>query len=370
MKKIFCLIAMMMAGTNAHAAGFAQSGHSAAAAGVADAFVATANDASAVVYNPAGIAWLPGVSATVGGTLNYRDSSVKLPGGIAPNTGTEATVGHIYATWAPLDSRWGAGFGFAPLYQINNNWSSAPFGTPAADTTKLMVDHASFDAVYAISSSLAVAAGLDWYLTRATFSQGANNFNNNNFTTFGGHAALMWKPAPAWSVGLTGRSGAKVNVSGLANQKLSIKLPDEVTVGVAHDFADVWRLEVDAKWTRWSALKSMSVTGPAAQPNSLNLRDTLTAMAGLTWTWYPKSQFRIGYAYEQGANKASGFNPIIADQDGHRATLGFGSEIMNMHMDLAYSYTYYSKKTATGTYAGTYRDRRQALVFSVSKTFE
>jgi len=370
MKKImFLTAAMVMASSSAVAGGFAQSGHSAAAAGVADAFAATASDASAVIYNPAGIAWLPGVTVTGGLSLNYRDSSAKIPGGITPNMGSEATVGYLYATWAPLDSNWGIGFGFSPLYQINNDWSSDGLG----GLTKLTVDHASLDGVYAINSSLAIAAGMDWYLTRATFVQTPNTFDDSSFTTFGGHAALMWKPAPAWSLGLTYRSGAKVDISGAGGQTLAFKLPDTVTAAVARDITDAWRLEADVKWTRWSALKNMNVTGAAGaviQPNALALRDTITAMAGVTWTWYPDSQLRFGYAYDQGANKSAGYNPIMADQDGHRLSLGVGGEVANMHMDLAYSYTYYAKKTVTGAFAGTYRDRKQALLFSISKTFD
>ncbi len=370
MKKLVYLMAgIMMGGAFAHAGGFAQNSFSGAAAGVADAFVATANDASAVVYNPAGIAWLPGVSVTAGASLYYRDSSVELAGGIAPNSGTEPNAAHIYMTWAPLDSQWGAGFGFVPQHHINNNWSSSSFGTPAAGITELVVDHASFDVSYAVSSSFAVAAGVDWYLTRANVTQTGSNFNENDLASFGGHAALMWKPAPAWSVGLTGRSGAKVSASSAGNT-LDFKLPDELTIGVAHDFADVWRLETDLKWTRWSAVKSINVTGTAAQTNTVTLNDTLTVMAGLTWTWYPRSQLRFGYAYDQGANSTSGFNPIMADQDGHRISFGAGGEVMNMHLDLAYSYTFYNNTVATGTYAGTYRDRKQAVVLSLSKTFE
>ena len=368
MKRIISLTAvMMMASSSAFAAGFAQHSHSAAAAGVADAYAASANDASAVVYNPAAIAWLPGVSITGGLALNYRDSSAKITGGITPNEGSEATVGHIYATWAPLDSRWGIGFGFVPLYSINNDWSSDGL----AGNTKLTVDHASFDGVYAINSSLAVAAGLDWYISRATLTQAGNSFDNNNFSTFGGHASIMWKPAPSWSTGLTYRSGAKIDISGAAPQTFSFKLPDEVTVAIARDFADVWRVETDVKWTRWSALKNMDYTGSLGlQANPLALRDTITAMAGVTFTWYPDSQLRFGYAYEQGANKVAGYNPIIADQDGHRVSLGIGGEVANMHLDLGYNYTYYPNKTVTGAFAGTYRDRKQSLVFSISKTFD
>jgi len=354
----------------AHAGGFEQPNQSAAAMGVANAFAATANDASAMAYNPSGMAWLSGVNVTAGLALGYRDSSVKLAGGIAPNAGSEPTVGYIFATWSPLDSDVSAGVGFEPLYAINNDWGTN-LGTQAG-LTKLTVDHLSGDVVYALNSSLALGAGADWYVSRVNLTQGVNAFRGNNFAGFGGHLSLMWKPAHAWSMGAMLRSGASINVAGKASDSMSFKLPEQATFAIAHDFNDVWHLETDVKWTRWSSLKDMSVkkAGVVTQPNVLNLRDTLTVMAGLTWTWRENTQLRLGYAYDQGANKLAGFNPLMADQDGHKISTGVGANVYNMHLDLAYQYTLYSKKTATGAFAGTYRDRRQGVLLSVSKQFD
>lgn len=362
--------ALLVGGLTAHAGGFEQANQSAAAAGVSNAFTASASDASALVYNPAGIAWLSGMNLTAGLDLEYRDSSVKLPGGIAPNDGTEPNVGYVFGTWSPLDSDWSGGVGFAPLYYINNDWSTG-FGATAG-VTKVTVDHLTADVVYAINSDLAVGIGSDWYVTRATLTQGANSFRGNDFGGFGGHLSLMWKPAYAWSVGAMLRSGASIDIAGESNDNMTFKLPDQLTLGIAHDFADVWRLETDVKWTRWSALKDMHVktAGVITQSNAMNLRDTLTVMAGLTWAWSQNAQLRLGYAYDQGANKLDGFSPVVADQDGHKVSIGAGGDVYNMHVDLAYQYTFYSKTTATGTYAGTYRDRRQSLLLSISKKFQ
>jgi len=365
-------ISLLLVSTTVHAGGISQPDHSASAIGVANAFVATADDASAIAYNPAGMAWQSGVSVLGGIVLPYRDSSVRLPAGIGANQSAEPTVGSIYATWSPLDSYWSAGFGFSPLYQVNNEWSNA-FGA-ASGITKITVDHASFDSAYAINSSLAVGLGADWYITRANLTQGTQAFNGTDFTSFGGHASLKWKFMPAWSMGLMARSGTKINISGQANNQLSFKLPDEFTAGIAHDFSEVWRLETDVKWTRWSAMDNLNVVGGGiiTQPNALNLKDTITVMAGLTWTWLPNSQLRIGYAYDQGANRTATYNPAVADQDGHRMSIGAGGDLAGMHFDIAYSYIYFIKRTATGLpqFAGTYRDRKQAFAFSVSKRFE
>jgi len=371
MKRVLIIFTAMLAGLGqAQAGGFEQPNQSASAAGVANAFAATANDASALIYNPAGIAWLPGVSVMGTGRLDYRDSSVATASVNAPNNGTEPFTGSIYATWAPRDGRLAAGFGFSPLYIANNDWAVAFPGT--SGIAKLTVDHSTVDFVYALNSDLAIGAGGDWYVTRATMTQGAKSFQGNSFTSFGGHASIMWKPLPAWSVGAMFRSGASVNVSGSANDTMSFRLPDYVSVGLAHDFADAWHLETDVKWTRWSALKDMNIVkaGVISQPNPMNLRDTLTVMAGLSWAWREKAQFRIGYAYEQAANRSQGFSPVIADQDGHRISMGIGADAFGVHMDAAYQYVYHSKNTATGAFAGVYQDRRQTFIVSVSGAFE
>ena len=365
-------LCLFLGASLAHAGGFAQPNQSAAAAGVANAFVATANDASAMAYNPAGIAWQDGVSGTIGMTVTPRDSSVILPGGrgVAPNSSNDPTIGHGYLTWMPHDGRFGFGFAGNILYQIKNNWGTA-FGANTG-LTDLTVGHIGLDGVYVINSDLAVALGVDLYTSRITLNQGAQSFRGTDYIDFGGHASLLWKPLPGWSVGAMFRSGATMNLEGdTANTAMKLKLPDTVVVGVAHDFYDTWRLEADVNWTRWSAVHGLNVVtgGVITQSNPLNLHDTFTVMTGLTWTWRENSQFRLGYAFEQGANESNGFHAAVADQDGHRVSIGVGGEGFGVHMDIAYSYVFYPNKEATGTFAGIYRDRRQAILLSVSKRF-
>lgn len=377
-RMIIFLAACLIGGTSVRAGGFEQPNQSAAAAGVANAFVATADGASALGFNPSGIAWLsPGVHIEGGGYMDYRDSSVRLPSVVAPNEGIETLAGSFFAVWVPASSRFSAGWGMAPLYQVTNNWEKAFPGAAGVSgtsgTVAITAHHATADIVYAINSSLSMGLGADWYVTRVTMRQGtAPSFVGDDFAGFGGHVSMTWKPMPAWSIGLMARSGASVNISANAGEKMAFKLPDQFSVGIAHDFADVWRLETDVKWTRWSSLKDLNVTSGAAivQLNQLDLRDTLNVMAGLTWTWRENSQFRIGYAYEQAASRNTTFNPALADQDGHRISLGFGADLFDAHMDLAYQYVFYKNRTVTGPYAGTYRDRRQTLMLSGSKTFE
>lgn len=363
-------LAMLVVPWHALASGFANSDLSASAAGVGNAFVATANDASAMAFNPAGIAWQDGVSLMAGGSLlRARNNSLKATTQVASNTGGKRSAYHAYVTVMPHTSNLGFGLAYVTAFDANNNWDSLGTGFGVTD---LNIQRASADAVYAFSSSLALALGGDWYIGKAALSQGAVRFDGRSKgDAFGGHASLMWRPWYGWSFGLLARSGSKVKFGGNGGT-LSLQLPDQVSIGVAHDFTDNIRLELDADWMHWSKLKNLNVVGgTAAQSQALNLHDSVSAMAGLTWTWRENSTFRFGYTFDGAASKdiSTRFNPALSDQDGHRLSVGVGFDAFGFHTDVSYSYTFYPKKTVAGLASGTLRDRRQALLVSVSKVF-
>jgi len=368
MKTLVLVILFCLFSTTAHAGGFAStSGLSASAAGVANAVVAGADDVSAATYNPSGIAWQDGIRVMAGINLIYRNSSVKVPGGVASNLGGSSNLSHLYAAWMPRESDLGVSLAYNRPFQAENDWTGA-FGTTGK--TYLKMDRLSLDAIYRLSSSMAFAVGGDWYLASATMTQPGQSFSGTGKTSFGGHASMKWKPAPMWSLGATARIGANVKINS-GTQSLKVKLPDEFVIGAAYDVADAVRLELDANWSRWSKLKDLNVMNntTVVQANTLDMKDTLSLMFGATWFWRENSQFRFGYAYEQGANSSTGFHPAVTDQTGHKVALGAGGDLFGFHADLAYHYTFYPKKSANGTYAGTYRDRRHGLAFSVSRAF-
>jgi len=372
MKKIGFVLLSCMCISTAQAAGFATgSGYSASGIGVANAVVAGAEDVSAAAYNPAGLAWQDDMQVMLGFIMQYRNSSVDLGpnSAVVSNSGSAPNLSHFYYSWIPRESNLGLSVAFNRPYEMDNGWSNAFPGTAGSSTLKM--DRLSLDAIYRLNSTMAFSVGGDWYLSTAAMSQGAQTFSGKGKTSFGGHASMKWKPAPTWSVGALVRLGSSVKLSGGVDQSMKIKLPDELTVGIAHDMADTFRLELDANWSRWSKLKNLNVlTGTAVtQSNVLDLKDSLSLMAGLTWFWRENSQFRFGYAYEKGANSDALFHPAIADQTGHKLSLGAGGSMFGAHFDLAYAYTFYPKSTVTGPFAGIYRDRRMSLALSVSKGF-
>jgi len=382
--KLFIWILVMLAGVvlapEARAAALATLDQSASAAGVANAFVATANDPSALHYNPAGIAWQPGIGVMFNGVDRFEDQSVRLSSalGTPSNKATPTNLGSIYAAWMPRDGNWGMGVGFDLPFSANTTWGTA-FGG-AAQRTSLDVFHLSLDAVYAINSDMAVSFGPDWYVGRINVDSATTTFRGTEATAVGGHVAWMWHPRPTWSVGAMFRTGATMNLSGNATgavvgaAETNVSLPDVTKFGIAHVFYDKFRLEFDGSWTRWSTFKDLDVvsTGSSgASLNPLNLRDSLSAMVGLTWYWQEHTQFRFGYAFDEAATKNTGFNARITDANSHRVSLGAGTDVFGVHIDAAYSYVYSPARTISGSgvFNGRYRERLQSLSLGITKHF-
>ncbi|RMH62554.1 MAG: fatty acid transporter [Zetaproteobacteria bacterium] len=366
---LFLLCVFPLTASSAIANGFMQTELSASATGRGNAFVATADDVSAAMYNPSGKAWQVGWDAQLGYLVDYRNSSVRLAGGVAPNLGLEPNQVYVHAGWMPLDGNIGFTFAYTPMYYLQNDWGSV-FGV-ANGVTTLRVDDVAADAVYAWNSSLAMSMGLDWYLSDINLQRGATIFQARDYASFGAHASLMWKFLPGWSLGVMARSGSSINLSN-AGRSLKVRLPDRVQAGLAWQVADRWRIEGDVTWARWSRMRDMNLrssAGAVVAANPLAMRDTVSFASGLVWTWREGTEARLGYAFEQGAQRAQGMNPMIADQDGHRVSIGFGGDAFGLHLDAAYSYTFYPKRVVTGAFAGTYRDRRQTIAVSMSRHF-
>jgi len=363
MKRLFATVGLLCAcgATSAQAAGFANNDFSASGVGVANAVVAGVADVTAASYNPAAIAWLDGGVYVEGSFASRgRNSSAKLPSGaIQSNTGSARNDSTLHAAWMSHNSDIGISLAFTQPFESDTVWSG--------DRTSIKLDRLSVDVIYALSSTLAVAHGIDVYRTTISMTQGSASFSGKDTASFGVNVGVNWKPAPLWKVGLMLRSGTKAKVRS-GSQQVDLKLPEQITLGVSHDMANAFRLEADIAYERWSRIKSLDVTGSAIK-HATDLKDTLALKTGVTWYWLPDTTFRFGYAYEQGANRTSAFQQAIADQSGHRLSLGAGGNAFGVHVDVAYAYTFHAKQSVISPIVAEYRDREQALMISLSKAF-
>ena len=371
LKKVlfFPLLGSCLFAATSHAATFVNADITPTAAGSANAVVAGTGHLSDAFYNPSALAWQEGVQAMFVNQTRYRNSSVSVAG-VGHDGKTKPSIADAFAiSWLPKGSSLGVVASVSKPYAARSNWSAI---FPNLGFTDLEAQRYALDGFWRVNNTLGVSVGADIYDTSLRMDSVTTLFSGSDWSEVGGHAGLRWEFMPFWTLGMHYRQGVVAKASNSAGDIAQIQLPDELTIGVSHSWwDDEMLLALDIKRSNWSALKNINVSnsGTNLQTNLANLRDTTDVMLGATWFWRNNTQLRFGYAYEQGANQADGFQPLLADLTGHKITLGFGGMMSTMHLDVTWTGALYNDLDATGAYAGTYSDDRYSLMFSLSKKF-
>ena len=122
-------IALTLASTeSSHAVGFLLPNQDPEAIGRGDAFAATADNPSAIYYNPAGITQLPGIQASFGIYAISAFTKYTAPGFSAHTDGSPQFVPQIYAVDTFTNIPVSVGLGIYAPYGLGVNWGeNVPF---------------------------------------------------------------------------------------------------------------------------------------------------------------------------------------------------------------------------------------------------
>lgn len=365
-----------------------------------DAFTATADNPSAIFYNPAGITQLKGVQARVGDEAVKIDVEQRPPGGGSyGNKDRVINLPHAYFTWTPRDSRLSLGLGI-----------DAPFGLALEypDDSPARVGNKK-----AKLEVLSIAPVLAWRLTE-TLSLGIGpTFNYGSVQDFRGiavpgdgvetkgtdwaygfNAGVLWKPAPQHALGLTYHSTLDFGLSGhtdvtvkpgaAAGDERKVRLPEEdstfsihlprfVVLGYSFRPTPAWNLEVDVDWTDWDSVNSAPLRRQTSPPTAVvfNWRSGFIYEAGVTRTFGAGYHASLGYAYSESNVPDATFDPGIPDGNRHIFSAGVGHRGTHLDWDLAYQYsaTGFRSIDTGGPSDGLWRLHSNAVVLSVGYRF-
>lgn len=374
-----------LASSNAFANGMRLISQDGFATARGEAFVATANNASAVYYNPAGISQLEGTQVRSGIYGIYYDPTFTPPDSAA-NAGntyhvkkTVAAAPELFFTHEFADTPVTFGFGsFAPYGGLIEWPDDTGF---YAVGTKSELTYLRFNPVVSIKilPGLSIAGGAMVDYAKLQLKQGlrAAPLPQPNVFRFSGegrsigyNAGLLWQPHETISIGITYRSPTYFTLEGeteiqrapvipLAERESEARFVFPMTVagGVAWKPSPGWNLEVDADYTDWSCLKRvtihhLSVPNPPLQedyPFNLFWRPSWIFSAGLTHYFDNGWQVSAGYTYNQSSVPDAYYSPVIADVDRHFITLGLGRKGQKFEFDVAYQFGYGPNHTVRGS---------------------
>jgi len=319
-------------GSQAHAAAFALIEQNASGLGNSYAgAAATADDASIIFYNPAGMSLLPGGMQVSAGlalinlSLKFSDSGSTAPAGIGTLGGNGGDAGDLsavpnlyFAMDVAKDLKFGVGVS-AP-FGLKTEYDPTWVGRFQAIKSDIMTLNVNPSVSYKLDDKMSFGFGLNYQQIDAELSKavvigpGAETVATvkGKDTSWGFNVGAMFQPTPDTRLGVSYRSSIKYGVRGTVNvaavpalngdANLDVKMPDTFSIALNHRLDSKWTLLGDATRTGWSKIKELRVITSNGQPPDVtpeNFKNTWRVGVGATYRYSDDWSIKTGLAYDQ-----------------------------------------------------------------------
>jgi len=358
---------------SAFASGFAIPEQGAKASGMAAAFVATADDPSAIFYNPAGLAQQREMAVYAGATfINFSNEFVGDPNSPVTADAEGKYDRHTFIPpnayfILPIGNNLTVGIGTYAAWGLRTDWADPWAGryiSRDADLRTLSVNPTI--AWQTSDGRFALGGGVEY--RRARVFLNANRLSLNPFTgrvadvantrlasdygdDIGFNAGILWKPSDRFRVGASYRTDMDIELEGDADitqiltgtpldaivatqlppdQPISTTLPFPAVaaVGVAFSPNEDWDIEFDINHTTWSRFEALDVafeTTPAASfSRPQNWDDTTAFRVGVNHNATDMWDVRFGAVYDNNPQPVEAVSPLLPDSDRIGVTVGTG----------------------------------------------
>ncbi len=357
-----------------------------------NAFAATADNPSAIYYNPAGITQLEGQTISAGMYLVSADTEYTSPTGAKAHTDSKfQPVPQLYYVYSPTNCPLSFGLGVYAPYGLSLDWGTAPFRT-LAENGKLLYATVNPVIAWQVHRTLSIGIGPTINYAEAELERGMGIVPNDHFrfdghgADYGFNAGLLWQPHNQWSFGVNYRYMTEINFRGDSEaaplfpergSSASIPFPQFVVAGVSFRPTEKWNVEFDVDWTDWDSVNTVEFknTSFGNIPFVFNYTSSFMYEFGVTRK-LPKGYWAsIGYFFSENSSPDKNFNPIVPDGDLHLGSVGFGHK--GRRWDLAIAYHFASNGSGrvvkgsipAGLADGTYKTFNQAVNVSAAFKF-
>jgi len=361
---IFLMIPALVFGN-----GFTINEQSARAIGMGGAFVAQADSAEAVYYNPAGITQINGTDISFGLAAITPYATFEQDGG-GTYDATEMThyVPSFFYT-QKLNDKFTAGVGLFANFGLATKWSEDFPGRYLVGGRYAKIETLSLNPViaYKVTDKLSLSFGPVIQKIRANISNNFNHpllpdgdsmiyLNDLEDVSWGWVAAAHYKMNEQLRFGATFRSqidhklhgvsetqgldsdGALSSVYTTYNQNISaeMNLPAIATFGIAYDINKL-TLAADAQWTQWSQYKILQ-SDELGLVKGKHWKDAWTYRFGAEYDLTEKHAIRAGIVRDMSPIPAETIDPMLPSGDRWLYTVGYGYNAEKWSVDLAYNY--------------------------------
>ncbi|MDP0490455.1 MAG: outer membrane protein transport protein [Verrucomicrobiota bacterium JB023] len=348
------------------------------------AFVATADNASAVYYNPAGLTQLSAPQAQVG-VYSIQLGNTYTNGSTTLDADQDLqAIPHLYYA-TPVTDRLAVGMGLNVPFGLATDWGSGannPF-RQVATTSKFSYLTASAVAAYEVTDQLSIGMGATVSFANAELSQYSpltmsESTLEGDGVNAGAIFGLRYQPHEQHSFGAVLRTGGRFELDGsisvLGSASLAFDIPTTAAIGYAYRPTDKLIIEANVEWADWDSLNTydLKANTPFPLPSlAFDWRSAFIYEIGFTYQLTDSFAVHAGYDYNEGAMTDTYYNPGIADADRHWLNLGFTHTLDDFEWSVGYQFGF-SDHTVTESVIGTngdYEARHHAFFLSLQKTF-
>lgn len=390
------------------------------ASGMGNAFAgaaASAEDASTIFFNPAGMTLLPSRQVVIGihgvrPTASFDDrgsaAAAGQPlGGDGGDPFRWAAIPNLYLSWGVTD-RLSLGIGVNAPFGLRTEYDSDWAGRFQALLSDLKTMNVNPSVAFKVTERISIGAGIDYQTAEATLTQATNlaalggfgasgtaKIDGEDHGSWGWNAGALFSLGDDMRVGVAYRSQIKHRIEGDVRFTPSlaaigrpngpvhteVKLPDSASLSVFQRFDDRWDIMGDITWTGWSSFKRLDVfynNGALLQSTNENWDDAWRFSLGLNYRFNDAWKLRTGVAYDQSPVPDRNRTARVPDNDRIWASIGAQwKPRSNLAIDVAYSHLFVKDATindnqaaaGSGILRGTYEGSVDIISAQVALSF-
>lgn len=433
MRKVAAALLSCFFSVEAQAAGFAlieQSG-----SGMGNAFAgaaASAEDASTIFFNPAGMTYIQG-SQVVGAlhlikpTAHFDDDGstgglFRTKGGEGGDLGDLAFVPNFYYV-RDVNSSVKVGLGINAPFGLKTEYDDDWVGRFHAVKSELKTVNINPSIAFKATDNLSLGFGVSAMWAQAELTRAVNFPNNTGIGAlgaslgegsvkikgddwgFGFNFGVIYQVTDATRVGLAYRSKVEQHLDGdvkFSNRPTTISagvnaalaaatpngdvtadvtLPETLSLSVFSQVNDAWDVMADVTWTRWSRfqeLKAVRDSGAVLTNVEENWHNTIRYSIGASYKYSDSVKLRMGVAYDEEAIPTDTRTARIPGNDRTWLALGAAWQMNpNTKLDIGYAHLFVSDAkiddnqtaTANGRLKGEYDGSVDILSAQVTYSF-
>lgn len=303
-----------------------------------NAFVATADNPSAIYYNPAGIRQLKGTHLRSGSYLVTVESEYRSPNGGGSSTKDKfAMVPQMYATHTPEGSRFTFGFGVYSPFGLGTEWPQDSGFRTRATVTKLNYIRVNPVVAVDLAPGLSFGAGPALNYSSVILKSGLPapgdefSFDGNSYD-IGFNAGLLWKINPQFTTGFSYHSPSRIDYEGTTKftglqgereAEAELDYPQWFTWGLSYRPDAHWNIECNIEYTDWDSLNTVTIRRGAGNVNlPFEWEAGFMYKLGATYDFGNGWAVSAGYFYTETTVPDRTFNPGVPDTELHTGSVG------------------------------------------------